>query len=131
MAQEQHYTFGDTDVAAQRLRRLASVFAPGSARLLESLADPGGALALDLGCGPGYTTELVATHVPAARVIGLDQSPRLLEQAREARQSERVSFEQADVSKPPFTVPAADLLYSRFLLTHLREPAQIIEAWAS
>ncbi|MEO8904417.1 MAG: class I SAM-dependent methyltransferase [Polyangiaceae bacterium] len=131
MAQDQHYTFGDTDVAAARLRLLASVFAPGSARLLSSLSDSVGALALDLGCGPGYTTALVAEHIETERVIGLDQSPRLLEQARRERQDPRVSFELEDVSKPPFAVPAANFLYSRFLLTHLRDPAQVLRSWAS
>ena len=131
MARDQHYTFGDTDVAAARLRLLASVFAPGSQRLLSGLTDVGGALALDLGCGPGHTTELVAEHIPSERVIGLDQSARLLEQARTECRNSRVSFELADVSKPPFALPAADFLYARFLLTHLREPGQVVRAWAS
>lgn len=131
MAREQHYTFGDTDVAAARLRLLASVFEPGSRRLLGSLPKQGGALALDLGCGPGYTTELVAEHVPTERVVGLDQSLRLLEQARRTHSSPRLSFEQADVSTPPFGLGTANFLYSRFLLTHLREPAQVVRSWAS
>ncbi len=131
MAQDQHYTFGDTDVAAARLRLLASVFAPGSARLLGALADPGAELALDLGCGPGYTTALVAEHIPAQRVVGLEQSPRLLEQARRDSQNARVAFELADVSKPPFALPPANFLYSRFLLTHLRDPAHVVRSWAS
>ncbi|MEP7053347.1 MAG: class I SAM-dependent methyltransferase [Pseudomonadota bacterium] len=131
MARDQHYTFGDTDVAAARLRLLASVFEPSSSRLLGSLSQEGGALALDLGCGPGYTTELVAQHVVSERVIGLDQSPRLLEQARRDRANARLTFELADVSVPPFGLPPANFLYSRFLLTHLREPAQVVRSWAS
>jgi|SRR3990172_2982211 len=54
-----HYTFGDSDVAALRLRLLSETYAESSAALLASVvAPPGGAL--DLGCGPGYTTELAA-----------------------------------------------------------------------
>jgi ubiquinone/menaquinone biosynthesis C-methylase UbiE len=131
MAREQHYTFGDTDVAAARLRLLASVFEPSSQRLLGSLPHVSGALALDLGCGPGYTTELVAAHVSTDRVLGLDQSPRLLEQARCTHPNPRLSFEQADVSMPPFGPLPANFLYSRFLLTHLRDPAQVVRSWAS
>jgi trans-aconitate 2-methyltransferase len=131
MALKEHYTFGDTDLAATRLRLLASVFEPGSSRLLARLADPGGELAVDLGCGPGYTTALVAEHVPAKSVIGLDQSPRLLEQATRERQDARLSFVCCDVSSGPFSVPPANFLYSRFLLTHLRDPAQVVRAWAS
>ncbi len=131
MIKEQHYTFGDSELAARRLELLARVFEAGSRRLLRGLAFEDGQ-GVDLGCGPGYTTALVAANVPLTRVMGLDQSERLLEQATRERSSERVSYARCDVSVPPFPVPAAaDLLYSRFLLTHLREPANVIRAWAS
>jgi len=126
----EHYTFGDSDVAAERLRLLGRVFEPSSSRLLGSLGKPTGQLAVDLGCGPGSTTRLVAEHVATERVVGLDQSPRLLAQATQEQASERVSFLQSDVSAPPFPLPAATFLYSRFLLTHLREPAEVVRAWA-
>ena len=130
MKPSEHYTFGDTDIAAERLRLLARVFEPSSSRLLGALGKPAGALAVDLGCGPGATTRLVAEHVTSERVVGLDQSARLLEQATREQADTRVSFLQADVSLPPFTLPAASVLYSRFLLTHLRDPAQVVRAWA-
>ena len=130
MTSKEHYTFGDTDVAAERLRLLARVFEPSSSRLLAGLGKPTGELAVDLGCGPGATTRLVAEHVMTERVVGLEQSARLLSQATNEQGSSRVSFLQCDVSAPPFPLPAASVLYSRFLLTHLREPAQVIRAWA-
>jgi len=126
----EHYTFGDTDAAAERLRLLGRVFAPSSSRLLASLGNPAGALAIDLGCGPGATTRLLADHVRCERIVGLDQSPRLLAQANHEQASARISFAQCDVSAPPFPVPAADVLYSRHLLTHLREPGEVVRAWA-
>ena len=101
MVVKEHYTFGDSELAAARLRLLANVFEPGSARLLARLADPGGELALDLGCGPGYTTELLAEHVAAKSVIGLDQSPRLLEQATRERRAARVHCRRARASHGP------------------------------
>jgi len=126
----EHYTFGDSDVAAERLRLLGRVFAPSSSQLLASLGNPAGALAIDLGCGPGATTRLLADHVRCERVVGLDQSPRLLAQANHEQASERISFAQCDVSAPPFPVPLANVLYSRHLLTHLREPREVVRAWA-
>jgi trans-aconitate 2-methyltransferase len=128
--EDEHYTFGDSDVAAERLRLLARVFEPSSSRLLRSLGNPAGELAVDLGCGPGSTTRLVGEHVATERVVGLDQSPRLLQQATREQANSRVSFLQCDVSAPPFPLPAANVLYSRFLLTHLREPAEVVRAWA-
>jgi trans-aconitate 2-methyltransferase len=130
MKPNEHYTFGDTDVAAERLRLLSRVFAPSSSRLLGALGNPEGELAVDLGCGPGETTRLVAEHVAAERVVGLDQSARLLEQATREQSTTRVSFLQCDVSAPPFPLPAADVLYSRFLLTHLRQPSEVVRLWA-
>jgi trans-aconitate 2-methyltransferase len=131
MVEKEHYTFGDTDLAAERLRLLAQVFEPSSARLLSSLGPNEGAAALDLGCGPGHTTRLLAEHTSASRVYGLDQSTRLLATAAREHTSPRLSFVECDVTAPPFPVPAAVLVYARFLLTHLRNPAQVLQTWAS
>ena len=130
MKTNEHYTFGDSDLAAERLRLLARVFEPSSSALLGSLENPPGELALDLGCGPGATTRLLADHVSTSRVVGLDQSARLVAQAANEQGNERISFLQGDVSTPPFPLPAASVSYSRFLLTHLREPTEVIRAWA-
>ncbi|MFL6799200.1 MAG: trans-aconitate 2-methyltransferase [Xanthobacteraceae bacterium] len=45
------------------------------------LTDP--SLVVDLGCGPGNSTELLIARYPQAEVIGLDSSPDMLRQARE------------------------------------------------
>src|SRR5512143_81496 len=37
---------------------------------------------LDLGCGPGVSTIILAQAAPAATVVGLDLAPRMLNQAR-------------------------------------------------
>jgi trans-aconitate 2-methyltransferase len=37
---------------------------------------------IDLGCGPGNSTELLVARYPQAEVIGLDSSPDMLRQAR-------------------------------------------------
>src|SRR5258708_7759861 len=50
---------------------------------------------IDLGCGPGNSTELLVGRYPDAEVIGLDSSPDMLVQAR-ARLPE-CAFIQADL----------------------------------
>jgi trans-aconitate 2-methyltransferase len=51
---------------------------------------------IDLGCGPGNSTDLLIERYPRAEVIGLDSSPDMLRQARE-RLPERI-FAQADLA---------------------------------
>ena len=56
---------------------------------------------VDLGCGPGNSTELLVARYPDAEVTGLDSSPDMLRQAR-ARLPE-CSFVEADLAtwRPP------------------------------
>lgn len=51
---------------------------------------------VDLGCGPGNSTELLIERFPDAKVVGLDSSPDMLRQARE--RLPRCTFSQADIS---------------------------------
>jgi len=51
---------------------------------------------VDLGCGPGNSTELLIERYPDADVIGLDSSPDMLRQARE--RLPRRPFIEADIS---------------------------------
>src|SRR5207302_8809545 len=51
---------------------------------------------VDLGCGPGNSTELLIERYPDAEVIGLDSSPDMLRQARE--RLPRGIFAQADLA---------------------------------
>jgi trans-aconitate 2-methyltransferase len=130
MVQKEHYTFGDNELAATRLRLLARVFEPSSARLLERLRSITGDVAVDLGCGPGHTTRLLGEHIAVARVVGLDQSKKLLDAAAREHSGPRLSFVECDVTQPPFPAPPAAALYARFLLTHLRDPQRVLRAWA-
>ncbi len=42
------------------------------------------ATALDLGCGPGNSTKVVAHAFPAARILGVDSSPDMIQEATRA-----------------------------------------------
>jgi trans-aconitate 2-methyltransferase len=52
-------------------------------------------LAVDLGCGPGNSTEVLAGRFPAAEVSGLDSSPDMIEAARKRLPGLR--FDLADI----------------------------------
>ena len=64
---------------------------------------------IDLGCGPGNSTQLLVARYPQAEVIGLDSSPDMLHQARQ--RLPEVTFVEADLAhwSPP---EGTDLLFA-------------------
>jgi trans-aconitate 2-methyltransferase len=52
--------------------------------------------AVDLGCGPGNSTETLVDYAPHARVVGVDNSSDMIESARKRLRD--VEFELADIS---------------------------------
>jgi SAM-dependent methyltransferase len=113
----------------ERLRLLSEVMGPSTRALIAEVGIPTGSTCLDAGCGGGdVALDLARAVGPTGRVIGLDLDETKLEIARsEAAQwkLQNVTFESADVaaweSKELF-----DVVYARFLLTHLREPALLL-----
>ncbi|HUR87768.1 MAG TPA: trans-aconitate 2-methyltransferase [Ramlibacter sp.] len=80
-------------------------------------------LACDLGCGPGNSTELIVERFAQASVIGIDNSPAMLESAR--KRLPGVTFELADISVwHPGGAP--DLIYSNATLQWVPEHATLI-----
>lgn len=67
----------------------------------------------DLGCGPGNSTQILRNRWPAARIVGIDSSPEMLQAARESYPDQ--NWLLADVSqwRPD---DSFDLLYSNAAL---------------
>jgi trans-aconitate 2-methyltransferase len=63
--------------------------------LLAAVPAEGVALAIDLGCGPGNSTELLSARFPSARVIGIDTSADMVAAARARLPA--LSFDVADI----------------------------------
>lgn len=64
---------------------------------------------IDLGCGPGNSTALLAARWPDATVTGVDSSPDMLREARASLPN--LSFEQADLAS--WSAPAdTDVLFA-------------------
>ncbi len=125
------YLFGDSRVALERLELLARVYQESTSTFLVKVAGQAQfPLALDLGCGPGFTTRLIADTLQCERVIGLDSSATFIELAR-ANSSRETSFVQHDVTVTPFPSGPANLIFVRFLLTHLSDPAAVAAKWVT
>lgn len=86
---------------------------------------------VDLGCGPGNSTELLAERFPNAEVIGLDSSPDMLRQAR--ARLPRCTFVQGDLAswEPQ---PGTDLLFGnavfQWVPDHPKVLARLLQALA-
>ncbi|MCW2792736.1 MAG: Trans-aconitate 2-methyltransferase, partial [Nocardioides sp.] len=69
---------------------------------------------VDLGCGPGNLTSLLASRWPDALIAGLDSSPEMIERARGTH--ERITFEVADLREWARSAEPVDVLVSNATL---------------
>jgi ubiquinone/menaquinone biosynthesis C-methylase UbiE len=77
------YVMGRTSAETERIQLQASVLAPHSAHLLRLAGITSGVRVLDVGCGAGDVSMLLAELVgPDGAVIGVDMNPAVLELAR-------------------------------------------------
>lgn len=92
-----------------------------AAALLELLEPKPGERILDLGCGTGHLTAQIAAA--GAEVVGLDNSPQMVDQAR--RSFPTIRFEVADARM--FAVAGQfDAVFSNAVLHWVKEPAAAI-----
>src|SRR5919205_1176439 len=68
---------------AQAYDRLGSPMQSWGETIVSGLDLRGDETALDLGCGSGRLTELLAERLPRGRIIAVDRSANMLAQARE------------------------------------------------
>jgi trans-aconitate 2-methyltransferase len=89
------------------------------------------ATVVDLGCGPGNSTELLVARWPAAEVTGVDNSPSMLEAARARLPA--VRFVEADAAawraETPCDVIFANALL-QWVLDHARLYPRLVDALA-
>jgi len=83
------------------------------AAVLDRLAFDGDSV-MDAGCGSGRVTELIAERFPDARIVALDGSPSMLEQARGRLHGfgDRVTFVLADLMHPLPVDEPVDAVFS-------------------
>src|SRR5215469_2990499 len=126
------YTFGDNQQASRRLLRLAEVYEPETRDLFNAVRSKfcgrGFGLALDLGCGPGWSTQLIRSSLSPKRTVGLDASESFVAEAR--MNHPQLEFIRHDVLMTPFPLDNADLIFCRFLLTHLPSQHAALETWS-
>ena len=119
------YVLATGNAAANRLRILHNVYGPGARGLLLRAGIKRGMSVVDLGCGVGLTTQLLAELVgPTGEVIGVDYSAAQVEQARALLPAglSNVRFVEASATDTGLRRESFDVVYCRFLLIHLQDP---------
>ncbi len=83
--------------------------------------EPAGILA-DVGCGPGYLVNLLASRFSELNVIGVDASTEMVKAGRinaaKGGHSDRVEFREGDVARLPFEDGELDIVVSTLSLHH-------------
>lgn len=81
---------------------------------------------LDLGCGTGTLTVLLARTTPAAQIVGLDPDPEALEiaRAKAARAGMAIGFRQARAEDAELELGSFDRVVTSLVLHHLSAPAK-------
>jgi trans-aconitate 2-methyltransferase len=97
----------------QSYDEVANPQARWGAAVLKRLQLTGDERVLDAGCGSGRVTELLAERLPRGRVVALDGSPAMLDEARRRleRFGDRIEFVEADLNEPlPIDEPVDAIL---------------------
>jgi ubiquinone/menaquinone biosynthesis C-methylase UbiE len=92
---------------------------------LRHLPVPPNGRVLDVGCGSGSMSRLIAGSFPQAEVVGIDLREQYLDYARARAREEglrNLTFRDGDVFALPFPDASFDVVWSKYLLQWLREP---------
>jgi len=94
---------------------------------LAELDLPAGAAVLDVGCGTGAVSRVIARQSGIGPVIGVDPSPVFLSRARElAADIPNLSFAEADCRSLPYGDGTFDVLLFHTTLSHVPRPEQAL-----
>ncbi|HEX4465900.1 MAG TPA: class I SAM-dependent methyltransferase [Solirubrobacteraceae bacterium] len=89
--------------------------------LVEHVAAQEPAAALELGCGTGSLTVLLARALPASSVVGLDPDPDVLARARLKDPSDSIEWILAGATELPLADGSFDCVVASLVLHHLTD----------
>jgi SAM-dependent methyltransferase len=126
----QTYAIKGGQSGRERLRVLSHIRQGATLDLLDKIGVRPGMSCLDVGCGGGEVSRELARRVGASgRVVGLDVNPTQLEIVRTetiAQKFLNIDYRVADAAAPPSNLGRFDVVYTRFLLCHLKRPAEAL-----
>jgi len=121
------YVHGYSEREGQRLHDQAQTL--GELLHHDSLFPPG-SIVLEVGCGVGAQTLILAKNNPQSLFTSIDLSPDSVAAARRAVQGaglKNVRFQTADIFRLPFGEASFDHVFVCFVLEHLPQPRLALE----
>jgi SAM-dependent methyltransferase len=129
------YLLATGEQAVSRLDLLHRIFGSGTRDLLTTAGLASGMRVAEIGCGNGLTAMWIAQQAgPLGSVVAVDASREQLQVAeRNARNAgiTNLSFHQASAYDLRLPGESFDLVFSRFLLCHLDDPAKALREMSS
>jgi 2-polyprenyl-3-methyl-5-hydroxy-6-metoxy-1,4-benzoquinol methylase len=129
MAERDKYIISGGREGKKRLDVLGKILNPYTKKLLEADGSIKGKKFLDLGCGGGTVSLMAAGMVgPEGNVTAIDFDSDIIELAKkdaEEKGLDNISFRSMDAYDLD-DEDAFDIVYSRFLLSHLQQPAIVL-----
>lgn len=124
------YVLATGNEGSARLELLDEVYSPATERFCVASGLGAGWRVADVGCGTGRVSSWFAEHVgPTGHVTGIDAGPDqvALAHARAAALGlDNLTFVEGSAYEPGLPHGQFDLVFCRFLLIHLRRPADAL-----
>lgn len=117
------YVLGNLAKEIERLEIQASLFAPLSHQALLKAGIEKGTRCIDIGCGSGSVTRMIADIVgKSGHVVGVDIDGKYLKYCRSISHQRNIDFVRDDIAKSRLhETEGFDIVFSRFLFVHLKD----------
>lgn len=123
------YVLGNLDSEIARLEIQSAFFEPLTRRTLQKAGIKKGMRCLDVGCGAGSITRILAEMVgKKGQVIGTDVDERYLQYCRSCKLQSYVNFIQDDIGNSRLAKDTFDAIYSRFMFVHLKDARKAVHS---
>lgn len=122
------YVLGNQKSEIDRLDIQASFFEPFAREAFQKAGIEKGMRCLDVGCGSGSVTRLMAEMVGAkGNVVGVDIDDKYLQYCKSMNTNPRIKFVHQDICLATQT-RAYDVAFSRFMFVHLKDPRNAVRS---